>query len=181
MANEMNDLISRKALLAEYDRVHIGPPGGARKLMEDAPAVDVPHWATEAAYKNGYEQGKKDALKWIPVEERLPEGGQIVLALGLRHATSGMFRGTTSKPNIWHWKGGFYKEVTRWMPIPEAPKKSVAKKCDGCGCVISGRKRHYCPECVKRIQSETAKKRNLNKQGNDAYSAQQKRKKEDHG
>lgn len=34
-----NDLISRKALIAEYDRVHIGPPGGARKLIEDAPAV----------------------------------------------------------------------------------------------------------------------------------------------
>lgn len=37
----MDDLISRKALLAEYDRVHIGPPGGARKLMEEAPAVDA--------------------------------------------------------------------------------------------------------------------------------------------
>ena len=37
----MNDLISRKALIAEYDRVHIGPPGGARKLMEEAPAVDA--------------------------------------------------------------------------------------------------------------------------------------------
>ncbi len=37
----MNDLISRKALIAEYDRVHVGPPGGARKLMEDAPAVDA--------------------------------------------------------------------------------------------------------------------------------------------
>ena len=37
----MNDLISRKALIAEYDRVHIGPPGGARKLMEDAPSVDA--------------------------------------------------------------------------------------------------------------------------------------------
>lgn len=46
----MNDLISRKALLAEYDRVHVGPPGGARKLMEDAPAVQ----------------------QWIPVSERLP-------------------------------------------------------------------------------------------------------------
>lgn len=28
-------------LIAEYDRVHIGPPGGARKLMEDAPIADV--------------------------------------------------------------------------------------------------------------------------------------------
>lgn len=37
----MNDLISRKALLAEYDRVHIGEPGKARKLMEDAPTVDA--------------------------------------------------------------------------------------------------------------------------------------------
>ena len=37
----MNDLISRKALIAEYDRVHIGPPGGARKLMEDAPSVEA--------------------------------------------------------------------------------------------------------------------------------------------
>lgn len=136
--------------------------------------------ATEQAYKNGYEDGKP---KWIPVEERLPEDGQIVLALGLRHATSGMFRGTTSKPNIWHWKGGFYKEVSHWMPIPEAPKKKiVSKKCERCGTVINAsRKRHYCHECVKRIQSETAKKRNLNKQGSDAYSAQQKRRRENNG
>ena len=35
----MSDLISRQALLAEYDRVHVGPPGGARKLIEDAPEV----------------------------------------------------------------------------------------------------------------------------------------------
>lgn len=37
----MNDLISRKALLAEYDRVHVGEPGMARKLIEDAPTVDA--------------------------------------------------------------------------------------------------------------------------------------------
>lgn len=36
-----DDYISRKALLAEYDRVHVGPPGGARKLIEEAPAADV--------------------------------------------------------------------------------------------------------------------------------------------
>lgn len=52
MANEQRtDLISRKALIAEYDRVHIGPPGGARKLMEDAPGVD----AVEVVH--GYEVG----------------------------------------------------------------------------------------------------------------------------
>jgi len=37
----MSDLISRQALLAEYDRVHVGPPGGARKLIEDAPSVEA--------------------------------------------------------------------------------------------------------------------------------------------
>ncbi len=36
----MNDLISRQALLEEYDRVHIGPPGKARELIEDAPTIE---------------------------------------------------------------------------------------------------------------------------------------------
>lgn len=35
------EYIEREALIAEYDRVHIGAPGGARKLMVDAPAADV--------------------------------------------------------------------------------------------------------------------------------------------
>lgn len=34
-------LIDADALIAEYDRVHIGAPGGARKLMQDAPTVDA--------------------------------------------------------------------------------------------------------------------------------------------
>lgn len=37
----MADLIDRDALIAEYDRVHVGAPGGARKLMVDAPRVDA--------------------------------------------------------------------------------------------------------------------------------------------
>lgn len=37
----MNDYISRSKLIAEYDRVHIGAAGGARKLMVEAPAEDV--------------------------------------------------------------------------------------------------------------------------------------------
>ena len=32
-----NDLISRSALLVAYDKAHKGPPGGARKLIEEAP------------------------------------------------------------------------------------------------------------------------------------------------
>ena len=36
-----NDYISREYLLAEYDRQHQGPPGGARKIIAEAPAADV--------------------------------------------------------------------------------------------------------------------------------------------
>lgn len=37
----MAEYIDREALIAEYDRVHIGEAGGARKLMVEAPACDV--------------------------------------------------------------------------------------------------------------------------------------------
>lgn len=35
------EYIEREALIAEYDRAHKGPAGGARKLMVEAPAADV--------------------------------------------------------------------------------------------------------------------------------------------
>ena len=34
-------LIDKEKLIAEYDRVHQGTPGGARKLMEDAEPVEA--------------------------------------------------------------------------------------------------------------------------------------------
>lgn len=34
-------LIEKEKLIAEYDRVHVGPPGGARRLMEDAEVVEA--------------------------------------------------------------------------------------------------------------------------------------------
>ena len=62
--------------------------------------------------------------KWIPVTERLPEKGEVVLACGKRHATSGMFQGALrNNPKLWHWKGNTLKEVTHWMPLPEPPKE----------------------------------------------------------
>jgi hypothetical protein len=33
--------IDADKLIAEYDRVHVGPAGGARKLMVEAPIADV--------------------------------------------------------------------------------------------------------------------------------------------
>lgn len=39
--SEKKEYIDREKLIAEYDRVHIGVAGGARKLMVDAPTEDV--------------------------------------------------------------------------------------------------------------------------------------------
>ena len=145
----MNDLISRKALIAEYDRVHIGPPGGARKLMEDAPAV----------------------MGWIPVTDRLPEPETEVLILAVRKCYSfktksptihhlvltGMYedgsKNTEDSEWVWYdhdfkydeeldayiipegwWEYKHYNgddehnhpigdRVTHWMPLPEPPKE----------------------------------------------------------
>ena len=36
-----DDYVSRKWLLDEYDKRHKGTPGGARKMIEEAPAADV--------------------------------------------------------------------------------------------------------------------------------------------
>ena len=36
----MDDLIGRSWLLSEYDKRHKGPPGGARKLIEEAPSAE---------------------------------------------------------------------------------------------------------------------------------------------
>ena len=61
--------------------------------------------------------------EWVSVDDRLPEIGEIVLACGKRHATSGMFQGASIKnPKLWNWKGNTLKQVTHWMPLPQPPK-----------------------------------------------------------
>ena len=37
----MQRLIDANALIEEYDRIHIGKPGRARKLIEEAPTIDA--------------------------------------------------------------------------------------------------------------------------------------------
>lgn len=46
----MKDLIDRQALLAEYDRLHVGEPGRARKMIEDAPSAQPEKRYTKADY-----------------------------------------------------------------------------------------------------------------------------------
>lgn len=48
----MDEYIERRALLAAYDAAHKGKPGGARKPIEDAPALEV------------VPKGLYDQIKW---------------------------------------------------------------------------------------------------------------------
>ena len=62
-------LIDGDALIAEYDRIHVGPPGKARKLIEDAPTIMSNLIDRQAAIDALGEQGLITAMIVI---DRLP-------------------------------------------------------------------------------------------------------------
>lgn len=106
-------------MLAAYDAAHVGPPGGARKLIEEAPAVAVP--------------------KWISVAERLPEkSGQYLTyetwVYGRAIYTSYWTNSYQDKSEVemygralWYRYDSEYGDyevnrITHWMPLPEPPE-----------------------------------------------------------
>ena len=103
------------------------------------------HTSHEQAYKNGYEKGKQDAMKWIPVTERLPEEHESIFAKVYRTERweplmflnvsddvlvvvkyeNGGTKVKTAHTTDGEWRLiNIYgaKEVTHWMPLPEPPK-----------------------------------------------------------
>ena len=85
------------------------------------------HDATEQAYKNGYAQGMKDAVKWISVKERLPEDNERVLVYHddgmIRFGINkGGFADVVSSLYLKHNHRTCFSKVTHWMPLPEPPK-----------------------------------------------------------
>ena len=104
-------LIDADALIAEYDRVHVGEPGNARKLMQDAPTIEQPHW--------------------IPVTERMPEEKQDVLLAFKHNMAVGFYEDILHNGEpVWYansgdgWMTGTESVdndgiPTAWMPLPE--------------------------------------------------------------
>ena len=92
------------------------------------------HYATEQAYKNGYEAGYTDgeidfAPKWIPVTERLPDrDGQYLCNYHFGEHRAMTFTrvldyyATDKVPHFQHTLGDITMKVTHWMPLPEPPK-----------------------------------------------------------
>lgn len=78
---------------------------------------------TEQAFKNGYEKGKQDAVKWISVKDRLPEDDSNVLAY-LPIGEEGRIYPANYAKGVW-WDCIFNtpaQVTTHWMPLPQPPK-----------------------------------------------------------
>lgn len=91
-------------------------------------ASDAIERVRKRAYEQGYEQGKADALRWIPVSERLPEAGiryQVTFESGevgyADFRNKIFFYDGSAKDNVWE-IDRYYEddgEVIAWMPLPE--------------------------------------------------------------
>ena len=71
--------------------------------------------AHQYALRAVYETGRQDGPRWIPVAERLPDNGQLVV---LRY-TNGM-----------HWAGRWHSAISAiytdsWLPLPDLPQRAA--------------------------------------------------------
>ena len=107
----MDDLISRKALLAEYDRVHIGEPGNARKLIEDAPAVQ--EWISVKD-----ERKPKDRNNYF-IAYVFGDSDMHFFGESIYHAYEG--NGIVDRPHFSN-EGVEGMRVTHWMEISKLPQ-----------------------------------------------------------
>ena len=75
----------------------------------------------------GYPFCKEKFTPWIPVSERLPEHGKVVLVCGKRGAIYTAWCNSLHKNPGWHKLNSknHYCDPTHWMPLPEMPKEEV--------------------------------------------------------
>lgn len=122
----MEDLISRKAAVEAIEKTdwyHINKDG---VLVRGAnSAEDLPLFIAEDVFE-ALRVVAPAKQQWIPVTERLPERGHLVLCIGKK---GGMFlaSGMTLFPDGSCWcsvpnaRNG--RNATHWMPLPEPPKE----------------------------------------------------------
>ena len=78
-----DDAVSRQYLLDEYDRQHKGPPGGARKIIENAPSVQPKrpsgHWIPDDDPETNLMKRSKNSERNIRMS-----GSSAVIGIGRR-------------------------------------------------------------------------------------------------
>jgi hypothetical protein len=89
--------------------------------------------ATELAYKRGYEQGKKDANKWMTNE----------LAIALARAKDPL-------PDFYRKKGRWDKPVEHGLPFKANHLGVVCSYC----CSWSDNDYNYCPNCGAKMDGD---------------------------
>lgn len=115
----MNDLISRNEaakrledLAKQKEDTFAGDVlEFAAKVVRGVPSAEVPHWATEQAYKNGYEDGKP---KWISANEPPKDNLPVLVTCGRG------YRPFVARYDlIWkRWKVSHTLKITHWQPLP---------------------------------------------------------------
>ena len=100
--------------------------------------------ATEQAYRNGYEAGKAEAMKWISIEDKnnRPKDGDKVWCYGDGHCFEAWYD-EVAETDYGLLPFGFYEMninprslgvedeeyvesyATHWMPLPEPPENGV--------------------------------------------------------
>jgi hypothetical protein len=139
------------ALIAEIERLrtplpvqagegeaNAGRDGGAEFTVETAQTrMDT---GFEAGAESGAGAGGEDG--WISVEDRLPEGGETVLAWAGDHIVLERWMERHESPVGWcsvtipigpAWDDHEFEDITHWMPLPSAPRATPAKANDGEG------------------------------------------------
>ena len=141
----MDDTISRQAAIEACNQQtmdcnpdHFNGHEHFTEFLDDATIGSFGKWQ----FANGFNVGVMAARiaiknidpahgRWIPVTERLPEKGQIVVAVGEKGTWDvGMFSGlafSNLDPSEWNWKKNTIKTVKWWMlkkdALPEPPKE----------------------------------------------------------
>ena len=118
MPNTREKLIELFRESLRYSGDYCGEIGNCQKCKYDKDG-DNCGYAVRADY---FIANDVTVQKWIPVSERLPEDGAVVLG----YMVSKDYRTIKWKNNTQRWEGlllDYAKEfVTHWMPLPEPPK-----------------------------------------------------------
>lgn len=156
-----SDLVSRQYLLDEYDRQHQGPPGGARKIIEDAPSVEVPNNpANSSENPNSSELVSKKAVLAICMEKYWTIGGDDQYSI----SADGIYKKVKElptirfRPKVGYWKPVTMSEATGYDPDYSGDDQLYGYMCSECNTFAHENSEgeqlltDYCPNCGAKMR-----------------------------